>query len=647
MTPSFRVDFDDGEEDYSEAATSPSVLNEPDIPIDMQAVIEEQEFRELGQEETLEQLNVSNSIDQLKEDIEKAKKAMEHFLVAQFDEAERLLRAEPEIFTTSLYLNLGVSFISFVKSLFTFEQEDIAQAQLDLERAMLMARKMKKSLTGPNFAARLYNAFARRTADLPKDDLSGRPLKPGEVEELLRHAELVDAETSLMLTVVRIFGEPDGMNYRVLLTEAWNIRKQYIYYRGEENRLQEAKSSTSSSDEFLAGIRLGNGIINVLFSMMPPSIFKVFSFIGYTGDGPKGIEELQEAANASALVSPLAQIILLLYYTILTGSFASSSETGAYRYSCRIEAVQALLEPLLAKYPTSPIFLFFLGRSCFLQHDVPGAIQAYTMAIEQAERSWPAFRYVIDWELILGNMRELNWEKCLVHAKILAANSRWSLVFCGYLEAIFRDAVARDYGKPEDLTEPIQEIFESLPKLERRIAGRAFPMERFIVLRTQAILNGDAKLYYAEFELMTLWDSFSYMDQAHLQTAYDVLHGALLNVDKDEDWVNWALLRLALASVQRIQGNLDALSPDNALPLLQSILDDYDPAKPLSISYVHILPLAHVEMAATLLALEQKSEAKKHLNIASKWKEKYYLDRSIQVRCSKLAPSFKKRSVSG
>ena len=42
---------------------------------------------------------------------------------------------------------------------------------------------------------------------------------------------------------------------------------------------------------------LGCGIINIGFAMMPPSIYKVFAFIGYSGDGAAGVEQLTNSAN--------------------------------------------------------------------------------------------------------------------------------------------------------------------------------------------------------------------------------------------------------------------------------------------------------------------------------------------------------------
>lgn len=229
----------------------------------------------------------------------------------------------------------------------------------------------------------------------------------------------------------------------------------------------------------------------------------------------------------------------------------------------------------------------------------------------------------------------LQFDECLKYAILLARDSKWSIVFCMYLEIVFRTAVAR-LKNNLSLLGPINKMFGEMPNLEKRIAGRAFPMERFAITRGQMVLQGTCELVYPEYELMTLWGSYIYMDKETLRSAeLDVLAG----LDGDIAKVSKELLRVSLASIRRTQGNLKGET--GSYSILTSIIKT-----PLKIDckcHTHLLPLAHVEMAATLIDMEDLQEAKRHFNIASKWKEKHYLDRNIQVRCSKLAHYFRKK----
>lgn len=578
------------------------------------------------------------SVERLRDDIEVCRDSMDLFVQARVVEAEDLLKGHRN-YGSSMYLSLGLSTLHFIEAMFTYAPDDVALGIEDLYRTLMMAKELKKKLAKPSLASRLYSALSRSTEMAPVDEESGEPLVSSDIETILGHAELVEAESSLLLAILRIFGEPDGLNYMTLLREVWTVRQVYIYFRQreacKESVVRTCESSALADDkEFHAGVLLGNGMLNVLFSMMPPSIYKVFSVIGYTGDGELGRRQLTECAESDTVRAPLAQIFLCLYYTVMCGTLTGNQNKNGVGLSVndRLEAVQAIIDPCLAKNASSPVFLFFQGRAHFLRHDVLAAITAYEKANEQAETLWPAFQLVIHWDLVLGNMRQLDWAGGLKYTVTLATRSGWSRAFCSYLEIIFRAALVREGGSEED-REKLVELVEALPRLEKRIAGRAFPMERFAVTRCQAVNAGECELLYPDYELLTLWDGYAYMDESTLTEAEQHLTSFLSKDTLPTEWS--ALLTIALASVNRYQERF----PESK-ERLQSILDEE--AKMMKEAFNYTLPLAHVEMAATLLAMDRQKEARHHYNVASKWKHKHYLDRTIQVRCSKLALLFKK-----
>lgn len=583
--------------------------------------------------------HVPLSATQMRKDIIIATQGMDLFFKAKFVEAEAVFTSQKNA-DNSLYLTLGLSLLRLVKSFFTFEADDISDTAKGLERTLKMSRLLKKRLERPNLAMRIYSSFWRGHEQPVNDEVTGEPISDEDIQFLLSQARLIEAESSLLLSMVRIIEEPDGMNYLVLLGEVWNVRRGYIFYRQNEIRQgqdDEVKSLADHSDKnFQAGIHLGNGFINTLFAMMPPSIFKVFSVIGYTGDGEAGINQLYACSDSNTIRAPIARIYLLVYYTIMCSSLSPNTDSLRCGTEERYNAVEALLKVAFERYPDSPIFLFFQGRARFLRHDVKGALESYELAEKNNNGGWPSFRLVIFWDLILGHMRMLQFEKCLEYAIPLARDSKWSIVFCMYLEIIFRSAVARLKADPSFL-DPIEQMFTVMPSLEQRIAGRAFPMERFAITRGQMIVAGRCELKYPEYELMALWDSYSYMNTEILERAEKDVRSALKqgNMSKPSS----TLLLISLAAIIRKQGNYTN-NPEGSFQILSKILES--PPKISCKCHTHILPLAHVDMAATLIGMEKLKEAKVHLNTASKWKVKHYLDRTIQVRCSKLAYAFRK-----
>lgn len=605
---------------------------------DNKSLADEEIHLEGAPSEVPSDLIVVISAEKMREDIEVCRESMDLFVQARVEEAEAILKRDGS-YTSSMYHSLGLSTLHFIEAMFTYAPEDVSLGIEDLSRTLMMARALKKRLAKPSLASRLYSALSRSTDIAPIDDESGEPLSPNDIEALLGHAELVEAESSLLLAILRIFGEPDGLNYMTLLREVWTIRQVYIYFRqrqcSRESVVRLCVSEALEDDfEFRSGVLLGNGMLNVLFSMMPPSIFKVFSAIGYTGDGELGRVQLAECAESETVRAALAQIFLSLFYTVMCGTLTGNQDKNGSGLSVndRIKAVQAIIDPCLAKNPSSPVFLFFQGRTHFLHHDVPSAIAAYEKANEQAQALWPAFQLVIFWDLVLGNMRRLAWAEALRYAAPLASRSGWSRAFCSYLEIIFRAALVRESGSEED-KQKLLELVKAQPEMEKRIAGRAFPMERFAVTRCQAVNAGECQLLYPDYELLTLWDGYSYMDRNTLEQAESNLRAFLSDTTLPVEWSS--ILKVALASVLRYQERFP-----ESLEGLQSILNEED--RMMKEAFNYILPLANVEMAATLLAMDRQKEAKHHYTVASKWKYKHYLDRTIQVRCSKLAILFKK-----
>jgi len=584
-----------------------------------------------------ESLVVTISAVQMRADLKVCMECMDLFVQAKLNDAEMILDGYANK-AASLYLSSGLGLLHFVKAMFTYDPEDVEKGINSLQRTLMISQMLKRAISRPCFTSRLYNILSRSAPEMPVDEYSGEKLSPEDIEFIQGHAELVEAESCLLLAVLRIFGEPDSLNYLTLLRQVWTVRRAYIFYRQNEERcfgpITQRNNACMQDPEFLAGALLGNGMINILFSIMPPSIYKVFAVIGYTGDGDLGAGQLKKCTETNSDRAPLARIFLCLYYTVMVGMFSSNKESGSMSVDGRYAALQNVLEPILKKYPNSPVFLFFQGRAQFLRHDVPAAIKAYELADLHTTESWPSFRLIVYWDLMIGHMRCLQWTESLKYASYMARKSRWSKAFCMYLEITVRAALLDSSETPEADREIMMQSIKDLPSHEKRIAGRAFPMERFAVTRCEAIIAGEYELLYPDFEMLTLWDSYSYMSATTLAKTESYI---LTGLQTELPLTARTILTISLAAVRRYQKQLDG--PEGSLALLQSVLNNEEDLR--KEAFPHLLPLAHIELAATLLSLDQKKEARLHYNLASKWKEKHYLDRTIQVRCSKLTRSFK------
>jgi hypothetical protein len=304
------------------------------------------------------------TVARMEEDLKDAIVASKFFLDARFEEANGFLRETPG-YGHSLYLHLASAFIAFIKCFLTIEVPDIEEALGCLTACLRIARRIMKA--------------GRR------DRRSG----------LFLHAELVESEALVMRAAVRVMAEPDGMNVAPLLKEVFNMRHGYLYYRRMQDEL-DGPANAIDDRELRTGVLMGNGMIDIVFSLMPPSIFKIFAFIGYTGDGKAGLQKMTAAAETEgSLRAPLCKIFLLGYYTILTGVFTSNREVTPEGFADRDRMTWRHLEPCLRDHPQSPIFLFFKGRYYFLRKQVNEAIEAYQAAVKCSSDSWPQLQLAI------------------------------------------------------------------------------------------------------------------------------------------------------------------------------------------------------------------------------------------------------------
>lgn len=546
------------------------------------------------------------TIDKMEEDLKDGLVASKFFLDAQFDEASAFLRETPD-YQHSMYLHLASAFIAFIKCFLTIEVPDLEEALGCLTGCLRISQKIMKA--------------SRRE----------------KRSRLYLHAELVESEALVMRAAVRVMAEPDGMNITPLLKEVFNMRHGYLYYRRMQDELDDP-DCTIDDAELRAGVLMGNGMIDIVFSLMPPSIFKIFAFIGYTGDGKAGLQKMTAASEmAGSIRAPLCKIFLLGYYTILTGIFTSNREGTPEGFAVRDRMTWRHLEPCLREHPRSPIFLFFKGRYHFLRKQVGEAIEAYQEAVQCSSDTWPQLQLAIYWDLILGHMRRMEWAPCIEYAHKLATEGLWSRAYCTYLEVMFRDALAREspVHKARTLRKPIAAMLEAIPRLQVRRAGRAFPMERHVATKAESIVAGECRLFLPEYELMSLWDSFAYMDRTCLAKAEGLLQVTLMDVEFGT--AEWAMASVALAAVKRTQRAIKG--PKGSIEILRSVIS-YDDTLSKNTCFPQIIPLAHVELAASLLAIGKHDDARVHWKTASGWPRKYYLERSIQARCSKLAASF-------
>ena len=142
------------------------------------------------------------------------------------------------------------------------------------------------------------------------------------------------------------------------------------------------------------------------------------------------------------LRSPLATMSLLCYQLVV--SFMIGSEMP------NLELCDHLLKPLASKFPNVCVFgfgslhkykfkgaiiLFLRARLQLVRGQLDEALQLYRRSI-RSQNVYRQFHHICHWELTIGNVLLLHWNRAAWHAKKLLNENRWSK--CQWVFTIFR-----------------------------------------------------------------------------------------------------------------------------------------------------------------------------------------------------------------
>uniref|UniRef100_A0A8D9AGD6 Tetratricopeptide repeat protein 39C n=2 Tax=Cacopsylla melanoneura TaxID=428564 RepID=A0A8D9AGD6_9HEMI len=177
----------------------------------------------------------------------------------------------------------------------------------------------------------------------------------------------------------------------------------------------------------LGAISFGYGTFQLCMSLLPPSMLKLIHFLGFTGDRSAGVEALMFCKQSRDMRAPLATLTLLWYHTIVRPFF---SQTGHFS-KASLNAAKILLDDNDPEFGTSAFFLFFQGRVCRLQSNIPGAIQAFQGALEKSPQR--EVQLLCLHEIGWCYLASLSYVEAFHSFNILKKRSRWSKYFYTYL----------------------------------------------------------------------------------------------------------------------------------------------------------------------------------------------------------------------
>ncbi|KDQ50613.1 hypothetical protein JAAARDRAFT_41924 [Jaapia argillacea MUCL 33604] len=481
--------------------------------------------------------------------------AVELFLASKMIESERFcLQEDPE--RQSLYYTTGYGLIQCLKSMMSYEDEDLQSALQEIRHGNNVANQHRKSFS---FLSR-FNFFSRSTpaADTlsptsptnvgfdedmdyiddrtsvvsekgPRD--GGAKLKRSTtVDQLIgmtdveRHAELVFAESLFAKSLVTIISSGDWLS---LMRQALKMLSSFrlyeaLYgyvtymdtlYTSRVSPLSPTSPTSPSSKRallehplidrhFRSGVYLGWGGSQLILSLVPGRLAGFASFWGFKGDRELALELLMNAGGwvndeDKPKVSREQEGFRrnLCDMALLIFHLVLSSITY---HGVDIPMAEKILNWNLERYPNGVFFLFGAGRLA-LCHSQPALALAWYQKALDAQSDYKNLRNISHWELASTYMSLWDVRKSLEYWRNLLQDATWSKASYAYGAAVCLLTLGGEENEKEAAA-----LLARIPRLRQKLAGKSIPLEKFAERKARKFKSQSNKLVLPALEFAYL-----------------------------------------------------------------------------------------------------------------------------------------------
>ncbi|CEP17065.1 hypothetical protein [Parasitella parasitica] len=333
-------------------------------------------------------------------------------------------------------------------------------------------------------------------------------------------AHVIKAECGLLMAIIYLSMET-VVGY---LKAGLNLRRAYSSYSlvWQEYKRMGQNFNKYMDQDTISAIQFGIGSVHLLLSSLPPKILKIVSAFGWTADKHLGFALLKLCLEGKRIRSPLASLMLLSYYVILT-SYAPQVLTR--------ELIQPAIECLLdaqQSYPNSAFFLFFAGRVSRLARNLPLSTQSFVYTVEVSQGEWAetTIGHLATFEIAFNSAMALDWAEAAVRALELQSKYN-SPAFLKY----FYGACMEMMG---NRTEAILAFAEAPGLVDKK---RKSQPELYVANRVAFFeISGYQDLDFSQpaLEILYTWNAFPCMAPETLEKCLEIVETTLENIYERE-----------------------------------------------------------------------------------------------------------------
>ncbi|GAA5812064.1 hypothetical protein MFLAVUS_005513 [Mucor flavus] len=454
-------------------------------------------------------------------------RAIRHLFNNRFMKAKKLFEKQAE--TDPLHA-LGLGSMAFLKAIMTTDDSmsknaiDVLTTTYSIANAQIDAAT-KKSVGDTVYQAMSsyynYIKFTRKSAGLPSSP------KPATLKSLQKdgvdfvpngvlRAHVAKAESCLQIAILQLLQE-NVMGY---IKCGMNLRRAYASYSlvwQEYKRMGQIYNDFIDRDT-ISGIQFGIGAVHLVLSTLPQKILRIVSAFGWKADKHLGFALLKLCLEERRIRSPMASLMLLAYYTVLT-SLCPQILSNEYTQP----AIETLLDAQRT-YPNSAFFLYFAGRTSRLARNLTLSTQSFTYAIEISKNEWAEVEvlHACSYEIGFNHMMEHNWEDAAKIFDQLYKEKYWSPAIFRYLTGACLDMMG-------SRTEAIL-AYAEVPQLIGSKTHSTSLMEKYVLRKVTAFQDcgyQDMDMCLCALEYLCLFSGFDFMSTELLEESLARVDGAL------------------------------------------------------------------------------------------------------------------------
>ncbi|CAO3608881.1 unnamed protein product [Cunninghamella blakesleeana] len=539
-------------------------------------------------------------------------KGMQAFFNNKFAEANHIFSTRAD--SDPLYA-LGLGCMAFIRAISSSDPRDTENALITLTEtyqfanAQIEAGSAKKPLKDSvshyftNLMGSNPTNLPTNTRPLNQSELNGQPtfMSNGSLR-----AHVIKAECGLLMGIIHLTQET-VVGY---LKTGLNLRRAYSSYSlvWQEYKRMGQDFNKYMDQDTISAIQFGIGSVHLLLSSLPPKILRIVSAFGWKADKHLGFALLKLCLEGRRIRSPLASMMLLSYYVILT-SFAPQLLTQ--------ELVQPAIECLLdaqQTYPNSAFFLYFAGRVSRLANNLPLSTQSFMYTYEVSKGAWAETTIgdLATFEIAINHAIGLDWVNASLKLDELQTRHH-SPAFAKY----FYGACMEMRG---NRTEAIL-AFAEAPKLMDK--KKKSQMEKYVLRKVEFFEQSgyqDMDFSLPALEILAMWNCFPNMTNEILEQCLVLVDNTLESIyEREKQEYEIRVVELApnapVPDYYDQRGTLlvmkssilNALKrPKDAIVHLNWVIDHKEHIK----FSKWIVPFAYWESGVTLWALEEFKRAR-------------------------------------